>query len=355
MANLIKGYLPIRISLPSTADEGTEETFMFLKEHTSAAESAPRTLFVTNTPIYQSIQTKILLQALFEKYADVEKILVAPKPKKDFEDEREASIEELTLSMFEKEVRGFEGTVTGKGVNEQSWYDQGRYAHVVFATTKDMKRFMNNFGKKKKKKGDPSPVIKFGKLAIQELQDISQKLHRNEEKKKMKLANDNDSGESDNDDSEGEEEEKLEGMMALVEAHKKRIIPRDALKQMCDKIMENYEESEAEALRKQQRAMNEPDEDGFVTVSYSTNVGDAADFEKNGNLGSTGVGGGRRKRERTRSSKKNLTKGSDELDDFYRFQLRESKKRNLEQLKTRFQEDLKRVKQMSDDKKYRPF
>ena len=184
-------------------------------------------------------------------------------------------------------------------------------------------------------------------MEIQELQDIS----RNFYTKRAGLAKtDEDDSEDSADTSEINPEERPAGIMALAEAHRNRIQSRDALKQMCNQIMENYEEAEAEASRKQQQAMNEPDEDGFVTVSYSTNVGDAVDFEKKGNIGS-----GRRKRERTRSSKKNLVKGSDQLQDFYRFQLKESKKRNLEDLKARFQDDLKRVKQMSDEKKYRPF
>lgn len=354
MANLIKGYLPIRINIPSLTDETTEDTFIFVKEHSSAAQSSPRTLFVTNTPVYPSIQTKILLESLFERYADVERILVAPRPKKDFGEVKESSIEELALSMFEKEIRSFGGTADGMGVSEEAWYNQGRYAHVVFATAKDMKKFMSSFGKKKKKKGGASTVVKFGKLEIQELQDISQKLYMNEKKKARQSRSDGYEEESDN-DSQEDEGIRPTGMMALVEAHKNRILSRDALKQMCNQIMANYEEAEADALQKQQRSMNEPDAEGFVTVSYSANVGDAVEYEKNGNLGSTGVGGGRRKRERTRSSKKNLAKGSDELQDFYRFQLKESKKRNLEELKTRFQDDLKRVKQMTDEKMYRPF
>lgn len=59
--------------------------------------------------------------------------------------------------------------------------------------------------------------------------------------------------------------------------------------------------------------------------------------------------------ERSRPVKNNITKGSDELQDFYRFQLKESKKRGLEDLKGRIQEDLKRVRQMTEDKKFRPF
>jgi ribosomal RNA-processing protein 7 len=343
MSDLIKGYLPIQLSLPSPSGEGSENTFIFVKQHTGTAESSSRTLFVTNTPIYPSIQTKIIIQCLFEKYADVEKILVAPKPKKDVEEEGETSAENLTMKLFEKEIRSFGAD---KAVmDKESWCDQGRYAHVIFKTAKDLKKFIGHF-RKTKKGGDK--VVRFGKLEIQELQDISLQLFTKHKREWCKHGDISDSG----DDSSDQEEDKPTGIMALVKFHQDKIMPRETLKLMCDQIMEKYEEDEEEALRRQQETSNQPDDDGFVTVSYSTNVGDAVEFEKNGTLGSTGS---RRKRERSRSTKNNLVKGSDNLQDFYRFQMKDSKKRGLDELKNRFQEDLKRVKQMKDDRMYRPF
>lgn len=332
MSDLIKGYLPIQISLPSSSGEGSENTFIFVKQHTSTAESSSRTLFVTNTPFYPSIQTKIILQSLFEKYADVEKILVAPKPKKDIEDEREISAEDLTMKLFEKEIRSFgaEKAVMDK----ESWCDQGRYAHVIFKTAKDMKKFMGNF-RKMKKGGDK--IVRFGKLEMQELQDISLQLFMKQKREWCNHTKHEDDSDIE-DDASDQGEEKATGIMALVQSHQDKIMRRGALKLMCDQIMERYEEAEEEALRKQQEATNQPDDDGFVTVSYSTNVGDAVEFEKDGTLGSTG---GRRKRERSRSTKNNVVKGSDNLQDFYRFQMKDSKKRGLDELKNRFQEDLK--------------
>ena len=322
---------------------------MFVKQHSSTTELSSRTLFVTNAPIYPCIRTSIFLQAIFERYADVEKVLVAPKPKKDIENDVEASIEELTLAMFEKEIRSA-GASNSLMLDKDSWCDQGRYAHVIFATAKDLKKFLN---KTKKKKGDVD-AVELGKLEIQELQDIS---HQFYEKEKMKIKAEfaDGDGEKSDDESSNAEPEQLTGILALAQAHKDSNLPRVVLKRMCDQIMMKYEEDESEALRKQQEALAQPDEDGFVTVSYAAQVGDAVEFEKNGTLGSTGIGGGRRKRERSRSTKKNNVKGSDELQDFYRFQLKEKKKRSLEELKSRFQEDLKRVKQMKEDKMYRPF
>jgi len=387
--NLIKGYLPIRISLPSPEikeKEGLcfENTFIFVKQHTSTNESSPRTLFVTNTPVYPSIQTSILLRNIFERYADVEKILVAPKPQKKLEnandengdDDNDTSVEDLTLQMFEKEIRSF-GAEKANTLDEERWCDQGRYAHVIFRTSKDMKNVLkafqnkNNSKKKKNVKEQQNTMVRISKLEIQELQDISHKrfisyrkmiLEQQHSSWQGTRTNNNQTRDDGSDDDDDEHEEPTEtGVLALARNHRDKILTRDTLKNICNNIMEKYEQAETEALRKQQDAMKQPDKDGFITVSYSTNVGDAIQFEQNGKLGSTGggggsgAGGGRRKRERTRSAKKNVLKGSDELPDFYRFQLKENKKRSLEELKHRFQEDLKRVKQMKDEKMFRPF
>lgn len=384
--NLIKGYLPIRISLPSPEikeKEGSpfENTFIFVKQHTSTNESSPRTLFVTNTPVYPSIQTSILLRNIFERYADVENILVAPKPQKKIEsandengdDDNETSVEDLTLQMFEKEIRSF-GAEKAITLDEERWCDQGRYAHVIFRTSKDMKNVLkafqnkNNSQKMRNVKEQQNNIVRISKLEIQELQDISHErfisfrkmiVEQQHSSRQGKRTDNNQTRDDVSDGGDDEHEEPTEtGILALARNHRDKILMRDTLKNICNNIMEKYEQAETEALRKQQDAMKQPDEDGFITVSYSTNVGDAIQFEQNGKLGSTGgggAGGGRRKRERNRSAKKNVLKGSDELPDFYRFQLKENKKRSLVELKHRFQEDLKRVKQMKNEKMFRPF
>jgi ribosomal RNA-processing protein 7 len=328
---------------------------------------------VTNTPVYPSIQTSIILQTIFERYADVEKILVAPKPKKTFETEEDGEdrdgandasslVEDLTLKMFENEIRSFGAKKTT--LDEETWCDQGRYAHVILKSSKDMKQILktfqrkNNVKNKKNAKEQQTTIVRISKLEIQELQDISHE--RFLLYKKQILLQQHGSWQSnetnviDDNEADDTQHEEPSGVMTLARSHRDKIFPRDTLQNICNHIMEKYEHAESVALRKQQEAMNQPDEDGFVTVSYSTSVGDAIQLEQNGKLGSTG-GGGRRKRERTRSVKKNVFKGSDELPDFYRFQLKENKKRSMEELKNRFQEDLKRVKQMKDEKLFRPF
>ena len=243
--------------------------------------------------------------------------------------------------------------------DEYSWFDEGNFAHVVFSTSKMMKKVWKQLSGTKKNKKDKASdgVVKFGKLEMQELEDVSYTLYQKEKKKITQNDADDHDDDEDGDESQ-HQEQRTRGISNLIQAKIASIPSREALKAACDQIMAKYEESEEEALRQQMEAKNQPDEDGFVTVSYTTNVGDIAGLEQNGTLGSTGAEGSRRRKEamkRNRSSRKNVVKGSDELKDFYRFQFKESKKRGMEELKNRFQEDLKRVKKMKDDKMYRPF
>ena len=147
----------------------------------------------------------------------------------------------------------------------------------------------------------------------------------------------------------------------MLQYCKDRIPARTSLKAICDKIMSKYEQEEEEARLKQIAATQQPDEDGFITVSYSASVGDKVRLEESdtavGNGGGDHKGAVKRREglKRNRSNKKKTIKGSDELKDFYRFQLKETRKRHLDDIKARFQDDLKRVKQMKEEKMYLPF
>eukprot|EP00555_Chaetoceros_dichaeta_P006456 CAMPEP_0198261954 /NCGR_PEP_ID=MMETSP1447-20131203/10548_1 /TAXON_ID=420782 /ORGANISM="Chaetoceros dichaeta, Strain CCMP1751" /LENGTH=420 /DNA_ID=CAMNT_0043950013 /DNA_START=136 /DNA_END=1398 /DNA_ORIENTATION=- len=420
MPNLIKNYIPLRVTLPPitptpTSDEpsssSSRDTFLFIKKHSSTTNTTTntesRTLFIANAPFYPHIRTSILLNCLFEKYGDVEQVVVAPNPSKVLLEGGGVEEEEETIlqTMFEKGLGGDGSSMMyGMALDENKWYCQGRFAHVKFTTVKQMKNVLatltddvsvngNDDGeddegkkkkkKKKKKKGSGNTGhVQFKKLELQELQDISIKLF-NKEKARFGLQylkpNDDSDNDSDNNSQHDSDENSNNdethtpppnGLQALVQLHQNRIPPRALLKKITDQIMLNYETAENDARQTQlETKEGAPDDDGFITVSYTAAVGDRVAMEENGTLGSTGGGKGkgggdrgaaRGKRgmeamRRARSTKGNLEKGSDELKDFYRFQLRESKKRGMEELKTRFEDDLRRVKRMKEQKMYRPF
>lgn len=164
MLNLIKGYLPIQISLPSighisgrnTSNRAKneieqEDSFIFVKQYTSntsgSSDVLSRILFVTNAPIYPNIRTNILLRCIFERFGDIEKVILVPTPNKTMDDEVNGNgnggqgsedAEDLALAMFKNEVGSFGGifgsaSSNGLFLDEDEWYDQGRYEYIVFS------------------------------------------------------------------------------------------------------------------------------------------------------------------------------------------------------------------------------
>jgi len=369
MTNLIKRYLPLRVRLPSETDTSTDdETFLYVKQHIatgSTDSSSSRTFFVANAPFYPNVRTNILLKSLFERFGDVEEVTVTHDSRKKIGGHATSdTMEYMTTSLFKKEINSMGNSNKkhdGLTIGENLWYDQGRFAHVTFTSAKVMKKVWNALNGKKKKNNKDSEVIKFGRLEIQELQDVSLNLFQKEKKSFLNSFSENDDHDVSSDDNDDEKEQhpqQTRGFAKVVQDHRERIPSREALKKICDQIMTKYEAAEDEARKKQEESKDQPDEDGFITVSYSSGVGDVVNMEENGTIGSAGPGVNKRRREamkRNRSSKNSVVKGSDELQDFYRFQLKETRKRGLADLKDRFQEDLKRVKKMKEDKLYRPF
>ena len=111
-----------------------------------------------------------------------------------------------------------------------------------------------------------------------------------------------------------------------------------------------HEDAEEAKRRSKEEAMAQPDEDGFVTVSYSNAVGSKVDFEES----LTATTPSRRKGNK-RFRKKKDPVGSGELKDFYRFQRADSRKRTMEELRKKFEEDVRKVKRLKEEKEYRPF
>ena len=152
-------------------------------------------------------------------------------------------------------------------------------------------------------------------------------------------------------DEEGETEQ-LTGIHAVAaQARQKagRHISRQKLMQMCNDAMASFESEEAEAERKAKLAAEQPDEDGFITVTHKStpSFGATNDLEEEQYH--------RRKAGKRNRKRKGGASGADELSDFYRFQLKESRKKEVHDLKKRFEEDLAKVKKLKEERAYRPF
>ncbi|KAL6859696.1 ribosomal RNA-processing protein 7 domain-containing protein [Trichoderma novae-zelandiae] len=100
----------------------------------------------------------------------------------------------------------------------------------------------------------------------------------------------------------------------------------------------NRKEKEAAELSK--RLRNEPDEDGFVTVTRGGKAAPANQFEAE---------------EARQKMIEKAAKKKSEMTDFYRFQLRERRKQEQAQLLRRFEEDKRKVSAMREKRgKFKP-
>ena len=350
MVNLIKGYLPLRIKLPAWKSDEKEQTFLYLKEHSEKLSSdgsknnAGKTLFIANVPFVGGVRTSIFLHSLFGKVGEVERVVVVRNPRGGNNEATWQEYDDLESQISNPFYKELSGVILP---NEEDFYDEGKFAHIIFSSAKEMKRSLKSLQKNEE-------GISFGRLEIQELADQS---YQAWEKMKSSIVQQNsDHGESDQSDDDSKDDTtgkknkvRLSGLMALVERHRAQIIDRSILSAACDRIMSKFEDAESEAQSKLRQSANQADDDGFVTVSYSAAVDASDGFEK---ADSFGVG---KRKASKRSRKKKEGMGKKELGDFYRFQTKESKKRNLEDLKQQFQEDLERVKKMKEQKLYRPF
>ncbi|OIW28871.1 hypothetical protein CONLIGDRAFT_645033 [Coniochaeta ligniaria NRRL 30616] len=127
-----------------------------------------------------------------------------------------------------------------------------------------------------------------------------------------------------------------------VKAHVRLTYPdKAAVEAAVDAFFTVYNRREKEAAELAKRLRNEPDEDGFVTVTR---------------------GGGRTapaKREEAEEARRKMVEKADkkreELSNFYRFQMRERKKEEQAELVKKFEEDRRRVDAMREKRgKFRP-
>ena len=143
---------------------------------------------------------------------------------------------------------------------------------------------------------------------------------------------------------------KANGIVALAQRYRTSYdrCQRQRLLDKCNEIMQQYEDAEEAQRREREAASNQPDEDGFIQVT-SKSVGldeSKQKLEKDNKKG---------RRNQKRNRKKKETTGASELQDFYRFQRKETRKRTLQDLRKQFEEDLKKVKKMKEENRFQPF
>ena len=395
---MIKGYLPVRLRLPcqpkllqragSDDNDNTEVTYFFVREHQGkvaddddTSSKRGTTLFVANAPVLPGVSTKLLLKSIFSRFADVTRVTAVQNPRaahaaaanEDADSQNlniAASCTYSSLFAWSDKESMFQPTFLPHILST----DEGKYAHVIFSSAKGMKKakkeleiLMSNSshrrskGRRSDKKGDgeeqQQPALVIDKLEVQTLSDESLRQRKEVIQKAFKMDDFDDTSDfdadSDIDQKSRNMTRKHAGVLAVAERYRescKFLKSRSDLMEECNAVMQAYEDAEEAKRRAQEAAKSAPDDDGFITVSYSNAVGSKVELEQS----ATATTPSRRKGNK-RSRKKKEAVGSGELKDFYRFQRAENRKRTIEDLRKKFEEDVRKVKRLKEEKEYRPF
>jgi len=344
-----------------TRNSTKSTTFLFIKEHSirkkynasnddnTNGKDDGSTIFIANAPASGPIRTDIVLRAIFEQYGDVSRVTVAQDPRKV---SSIASSERGSegVELFRRAAFEFSGVERfGKSTENRNVKGDGKFAHVVFSSGKERKKAMKAIGREISEAcGDGGFFsIQLGESVLARLMNDSNQPTHDE----ATLANGKeiDDGKGDNQRYANKELLGIQAVVSELRRQAGRQMPRQQLMKLCNEAMSAFEQEEKEAERRAKMASEEPDEDGFITVSHGAapSFGAANDFEEER------VGAHRKKSKRNRKRKGGS--GAAELNDFYRFQLKETRKKEVHDLRQRFEEDLAKVKKMKEEKAFRPF
>jgi ribosomal RNA-processing protein 7 len=359
----IKGYLPVRLVLGSRvtpfASDGFEEqfddvdssppvdeTFFYVKEHnlgksggniTGNVKSRNATLFVTNCPIVPNIRTKLLLQSIFGRYGEVIRVSVIPKIHSSSTNHHQIS----TMGDVNDDLCRW----TTRYAMKPDLYppippeEEGQFAHVVFSSTKEMKRAfraLQHIMSPSSSKASASTILPGVSLDSIELQTLADASDR-----ESRLGHSSMNGDGPS-----------KSNVYIVAEHCRKscqtYADRLALLNECNAVMEAYEDEEEAAERRKREMASIPDEDGFITVSYTADVGRTHVLENTAGEDGTKTSN-RRGTKRIRSNKKK-NGGAQPLPDFYRFQTREHRQKSVQELRSRFEDDLKRIQKLKEER-----
>ena len=333
-APLIKGYRPVRLRLPDENDH----TFFYVKEHSGDER---HTLFVANCPTVPTVRTKLLLQSIFGRYGEVSRVTVIPNPRQT------AAVNELQDWTSHYSAP----TYHHHHHHANSQTSDGKFAHVVFTSTKEMKRTFQALheamsSSSSREKQTLPPALTLDTIELQTLADETDRQVREE-------LNDDDGDDNEN------ATKQTTGILAVAARYRsscQRLADREGLLQECNAVMQAFEDVEAVERRKRDDDAV-PDDDGFVTVTHSVTAGTKRALESAATSAAPTPHTDQRGRTSglKRARKKKGLGGAEPLPDFYRFQTREHRKRSLQDLRQRFEEDLTRVKKMKEERQYRPF
>lgn len=129
------------------------------------------------------------------------------------------------------------------------------------------------------------------------------------------------------------------GLKKWIEEYNSSILLAKELKEKVEGFMKNYDEKTKQAEEKEKK-LEEEDDEGWVTVTKRGKVQSFARSEKVENKV-------RAKEEHNKKRK--------ELQNFYTFQIRESKMKHVVALRQKFEEDKRKIAQIKQSRRFKPF
>ncbi|XP_013196982.2 ribosomal RNA-processing protein 7 homolog A [Amyelois transitella] len=129
------------------------------------------------------------------------------------------------------------------------------------------------------------------------------------------------------------------GMKRWIEEHNNSILNAKALKEKVEEFIKTHDK-EVAAAEKKDKELEQEDGDGWVTVTKRGKVQSFARTEKV---------------ENKIMAKEEQKKKRKELKNFYTFQIRESKMKHIVALRQKFEEDKKKIAQIKQSRRFKPF
>lgn len=129
------------------------------------------------------------------------------------------------------------------------------------------------------------------------------------------------------------------GIKKWIDEYNSTILLPKTLKENIEIFMKQFDEN-AQKADKKEKALEQEDDEGWVTVTKRGKVQSFARTEKV---------------ENKIMQKEEKNKKRKELKNFYTFQIRESKMKHIVSLRQKFEEDKKKIAQIKQSRRFKPF
>ncbi|KAF9973792.1 Ribosomal RNA-processing protein 7 [Actinomortierella ambigua] len=299
--------------------------YLYYKKHESPKQDEAktpkgRTLFVLNVPVDS---TEDQFRQLFKPYGRVVSVHFLDHRYQDMHLTKEEREEQEELERLEREAelaaQKAEEAAAAKKAGKKAGKNSKQHSQTSTAVTK-RRRILRTA---------TQAYVVF--LEEQELQKVLQL-----KKKKRTWISANADGEQDSKHFE------TLGINKWIQEYRTRRPNHVDLQLKVDDYMDKFERSEYQAQQAALARVNMVDEDGFTLVTSAGKKGSNTD-------GVITVQAARAE------DVKNIKPKKKELQDFYRFQMREAKRDKLVELRRKFEEDKQKIEHLKATRRFKPY